>query len=467
MLYLLFDWLEKNYDILGISVFQYISFRASLSIIFALLIALFIGKKIIRFLQKKQIGETIRELGPESHHSKKGTPTMGGIIILFSILVPTILWGDLTNAYLWLIIISTIWMGLIGFLDDYIKVFKKNKQGLKGKFKVVGQVGLGLIVGFTMILHKDFKGPKRLLGENNELKVTEFLQNYGFQKGDILVSCDGKTVKQINEIKNFANYTVKRKNSDSTSLIKIFIPIRDRKMLSRRIFLKQDDNFALKTNVPFFKNYEFDYANLAFWEESPGWASKAIYILMTIFIVTAVSNGVNITDGLDGLAAGTTAVVGVSFAIFAYVAGNVIYSDYLEVSYVPNSAELVIFTAALIGASVGFLWYNAHPAQVFMGDTGSLALGGVIGVLALMIKKEFLVPVLCGIFFIESLSVIIQVTYFKYTKRKYGEGKRVFKMAPIHHHFEKLGFHESKIVTRFWIIAIILAIVTFVTLKLR
>jgi len=389
MLYYLFDWLDEAYDLPGAGVFQYITFRAVMAAVTSLFISLVMGKRLIAYLRSRLIGETIRNLGPESHKKKAGTPTMGGLIIIAAIALPTLLWGKLHNAYVFLILLATLWMGLVGFIDDYIKVVKKNKSGLRGKFKIVGQVVLGTIVGAVMMFHPDFH--------------------------------------------------------------------------------TADPGFATTTNIPFLKDYLFDYSQLAFWETSPegGLSAKLIYILIAIFIVTAVSNGVNITDGLDGLAAGTTGIVATFMGLLAYVSGNINFAEYLNIAFIPKSGELLVFAAALIGACIGFLWYNAHPAQVFMGDTGSLALGGALGVMALMIKVELLLPLICGIFFVESLSVILQVSWFKYTKRKYGAGRRIFRMAPLHHHYELGGLHESKIVTRFWIVTILLVIIAFATLKLR
>lgn len=404
MLYYLFDYLERQYDVFGAGVFRYISFRAIMAISVSLLIGAIYGGHIIRLLRRLQIGEDIRDLGLEGQMQKKGTPTMGGIIILASILIPTLLFAKIDNVYIVLLITSTVWMGMIGFLDDYIKVFKKNKQGLHGRFKVVGQVGLGLIVGLTLYFN------------------------------------DNVVMRQYGEGRS-----------------SVYGPIEE----STRF----QDVKALTTTVPFFKNNEFNYHDLIpFLPEEYTWIA---YVLITIFIVTAVSNGANITDGIDGLAAGTSAIIGLTFAILAYLSGNTIFADYLNIMYLPNSGELVVFCAAFVGACIGFLWYNAYPAQVFMGDTGSLALGGIIAVLALSIRKELMIPVVCGIFFIELLSVMIQVAYFKYTKRKYGEGRRVFLMSPLHHHYQKKGFAEPKIVIRFWIIAVLLAVISVATLKLR
>ena len=404
MLYYLFTYLQEAFNFPGAGVFQYISFRAAMAVIVSLLISLIFGKRIISFLAKKQVGESIRDLGLEGQVEKAGTPTMGGLIIISSILIPTILFAQLDNIYVILMIITTLWMGLIGFMDDYIKVFKKDKKGLAGKFKVLGQVSLGLLVGFILYFHPD-------------VVMRE----------------------QISTIDKSAQVVVIQKDLKSTM-----------------------------TTIPFVKDNEFDYSDLLSWfgDTAQDWA-WLIFIPMVIFIVTAVSNGANLTDGIDGLATGTSAIIGLVLAIFAYVSGNIIFADYLNIMYIPNSGELVIFIAAFVGACVGFLWYNSYPAQVFMGDTGSLAIGGIIAVFAIAIRKELLIPIICGIFLIENVSVLIQVSYFKYTKKKFGEGKRIFLMSPLHHHYQKAGLHESKIVTRFWIVGIMLAILSFVTLKLR
>ncbi len=414
MLYYLFDYLnDLNFP--GAGMFQYITFRSAMAIIISLIISLFFGKKLIGFLQKKQIGETIRDLGLEGQLQKKGTPTMGGIIILTSILIPVILFGDILNSYVILMIITTIWLGFIGFLDDYIKVFKKNKKGLSGKFKILGQIVLGIIIGLVFYFSDDIKIRENINDQQGNPE-TEFIE-----KDDCVVE-----VNVTQDIK------------------------------------------STKTTIPFFKNNEFDYESLVRFlgENSSKWV-WIVFVLAVILIVTAVSNGANMTDGLDGLAAGSSAVIGATLGILAYVSGNTIFANYLNIMYIPNSGELVIFASAFIGAMIGFLWYNSYPAQVFMGDTGSLALGGIIAVFAILIRKELLIPILCGIFFVENLSVILQVTYFKYTKRKYGEGKRIFKMAPLHHHYQKKGYVEPKIVTRFWIVAIMLAVLTIITLKVR
>jgi phospho-N-acetylmuramoyl-pentapeptide-transferase len=404
MLHYFFQYLESAYDLPGAGVVQYISFRASFAVITSLIVSLLFGGKIISFIQNKQIGEEIRELGLEGEKQKKGTPTMGGLIIIAAILIPTILFADIFNIYIILMIISTLWLGLIGFIDDYIKVFKKDKQGLAGRFKIIGQVGLGLLVGLTLYFH------------------------------------DGITIKE-----------------------KLDVPITTELVQSFGQEVK-----STKTTIPFLKNNEFNYESLVGWLGDYGSSLSWIgFVLMVIFIVTAVSNGANMTDGLDGLATGTSAIIGVTLGILAYVSGNLFFADYLNIMYIPGSAELVIFMSAFVGACVGFLWYNSFPAQVFMGDTGSLALGGIIAVFAISIRKELLIPILCGVFLIENVSVILQVSYFKYTKRKFGEGKRLFRMAPLHHHYQKIGMHESKIVTRFWIVGVMLAVLTIVTLKLR
>lgn len=472
MLYSFFEWLNETAGgIPGFGVFKYLSFRSAMAIIFSLIISVVLGKRIIRFLQSRLIGETIRTDGPASHASKAGTPTMGGIIIFAAIMIPTLLWGNMSNAYVLLILLATFWMFLIGFADDYIKVFRKNKKGLRGKFKIMGQVGLGLIVGTTMVFHPDFKGPQGRINDSGTLVVNEYLASQGFEKGDRLVEVDGVSYDTMTTFAAGENYLVERiveaNGVRRTQTVNVRVSDPELAGVWDALHGKRESNFETKTNVPFFKNYVFNYSKLAFWEEDGGLIGKMIYILICIFIVTAVSNGVNLTDGLDGLAAGTTAIAAVVLAIFCYVSGNVIFSDYLNISYIPNAAELTIYCAALIGGCVGFLWYNTHPAQVFMGDTGSLMLGGAIGVLAMMVKKELLIPIFCGIFLIESLSVIMQVAYFRYTKKKYGEGKRIFLMAPLHHHYEKKGMHEIKIVVRFWIVAVMLAILAFVTLKLR
>ena len=417
MLYYLFDWLNKI-DFPGAGVFYYISFRSAMAVIASLLISLLVGKRIINYLRRKQIGEDIRDLGLDGQMQKKGTPTMGGIIILVSVLIPTLLFGDLSNVYVVLMLITTVWLGLIGFVDDYIKVFKKNKKGLRGSLKIIGQVAMGLIVGLTMFLSKDIVIREKSVNEKG-VEVVEIIE------GDDNIGRQARTITTWEEK-------------------------------------------STKTTIPFLKDNEFDYAYLVKFlgDKANDWA-WLIFILAIIFIVTAVSNGANMTDGLDGLATGLSAIIGTTLGILAYLSGNIIYADYLNIMYIPSSGELVIFMSAFIGAAIGFLWYNSYPAQVFMGDTGSLAIGGIIGVFAILIRKELLIPILCGIFFVESLSVMIQVAYFKYTKRKYGEGRRIFKMAPLHHHYQLDGYPEPKIVTRFWIVGILLAVITIVTLKLR
>lgn len=410
MLYYLFEYLEKHYQLAGAQVFQYITFRAALAVILSLLFSTIFGKKIILFLQKQQVGESVRDLGLDGQMEKAGTPTMGGIIIILATLIPVFLLAKLDNIYVILLIVTTLWMGLVGFTDDYIKVFKKDKEGLSGKFKILGQVGLGVFVGAVMYFH-----PGVTIKEDVKLDTVELVETVN---GD---------VKQIRpEVK------------------------------------------STKTTVPFIKNNEFEYSKLISWLGN-GYSKYAwlIFIPIVIFIVTAVSNGANLTDGIDGLAAGTSAIIVFALAIFAFVSGNIILSDYLNIMFIPRLGELVVFTAAFVGALIGFLWYNTFPAQVFMGDTGSLTIGGIIAVIAIAVRKELLIPVLCGIFFAESLSVILQVSWFKFTRKKYGEGRRIFKMSPLHHHYQKSGYHESKIVTRFWIVGIFLAIITIVTLKLR
>lgn len=471
MLYHLLEYIDKLYDIPGFGVFQFITFRAVLAIIFSLIISLLIGKSVINLLRRKLIGESIREVGPESHKSKKGTPTMGGLILIAAIVIPTLLWGDLTNAYVLLILISTLWMGAIGFLDDYIKVFKKDKAGLKGKFKIIGQVGLGLIVGLTMLFHPHFSGSKANCNSKGVIRSNSALESAGFRSGDRLLRVGNQPFRPLQsgeKLPAAGIYVVERKTNSGIIQLQINIAEASVHEVSAQLFGGRDKSFVTKTNIPFVKSQVVNYANIAFWEKGDdGIFGKIIYLLIVIFIVTAVSNGANITDGLDGLAAGVTAIIAVTLAIFCYVSGRGDFASYLNVSYIPMSGELVIFCAAMIGACVGFLWYNTFPAQVFMGDTGSLALGGAVGVLALMVKKELLLPILCGIYFIESLSVIIQVAWFKYTKKKYGEGRRIFRMAPLHHHYELGGIHESKIVIRFWITTILLAVLAFATLKLR
>ena len=408
MIYYLFEYLENQYQIPGASLFGFLTFRAALAIIISLLLSTIFGKRIIKYLEKKQVGEKVRDLGLDGQKEKSGTPTMGGIIIIFSTIVPVILLAKLHNIYIILLLITTLWMGTIGFIDDYIKKFRDDKDGLKGRFKILGQIGLGIIVGLTLFFHPDV------------------------------------TIKE----KVFTYDTVK---IDSTKL-------------SQFDYEKK----STKTTIPFFKGNEFDYADLLTWI-SPNLKSYSwiLFIIIVIFIVTAVSNGANLTDGIDGLAAGTSAIIVLTLGIFAWVSGNIIFSDYLNIMYIPRVEEITIYIAAFVGSLIGFLWYNAYPAQVFMGDTGSLTIGGIIAVISIAVRKEWLIPLLCGIFLVENLSVVIQVGYFKYTKKKFGQGKRIFKMSPLHHHYQKKGYHESKIVTRFWIIGVLLAILTIVTLKIR
>ncbi|MBR4300946.1 MAG: phospho-N-acetylmuramoyl-pentapeptide-transferase [Bacteroidales bacterium] len=417
MLYYLFDWLDKAFDLPGAGVFQYISFRASMAAIASLIITVVFGKPIIKYLRKKQIGETVRDLGLEGQKQKEGTPTMGGIIILAAILIPTLLFAKIDNIYVIVMIITTIWLGLLGFLDDYIKVFKKNKEGLPGKYKILGQVGLGLVVGLIIMFHPDITIKERK-------SVETFVETHN-------VNIDKNYEKAKKE---FIEHPVK----------------------------------STKTTIPFVKDNEFDYADLISWmgDWTKNWV-WIIFVVIVIFIVTAVSNAANLTDGIDGLATGTSAIIGSTLAILAWVSGNIIFSNYLNIMFLPNIGELTIFISAFVGATIGFLWYNTHPAEIFMGDTGSLALGGIIAVFAILIRKELLIPILCGIFVIENLSVIIQRSYFKYTKKKYGQGCRVFLMAPIHHHYQKKGIPEQKLVQRFFLIGIVLAIITIITLKLR
>ena len=481
MLYYLLDWLNQLYDIPGFGVFRFISFRAILAIIFSLIISLLIGKKIIDILRKNLIGEVVRdtEFGPD-HAAKAGTPTMGGLIIISAIVIPTLLWADISNAYVWLILLGTVWMGLIGFVDDYIKVFKKDKKGLKGRFKIVGQIALGLIVGLTLLNHPDFKGSRSHLTQLNKVRMTgnpsdKILRDLGFRAGDQLQRFNDIPLADYPDegiYSSLGTYTVEREQKELIEKIVIEVPEDLRLKVANSLFGYQDPSFIYTTDFPFFKDYVFDYSEVIvlrnfLGEKGKDWVGKIIYLLVVIFIITAVSNAVNLTDGIDGLAAGTTAIVGAGLGVFAYVAGHAVFSGYLNITYIPLAPELLVYTAALVGGAVGFLWYNSFPAQVFMGDTGSLALGGAIGILSLMVKKELLIPIFCGIFFAETLSVMIQVSYFKYTKRKYGEGRRIFLMSPLHHHYEKKGIHEAKIVNRFFIVGIMLMLAAFATLKLR
>jgi phospho-N-acetylmuramoyl-pentapeptide-transferase len=407
MLYYFFNYLEQNFNFPGAGLFQYISFRAGAAALLSLMITILFGEKLISYLRRKQVGEDIRDLGLEGQLQKKGTPTMGGLIIIAAILIPTVLMAKLDNVYVILLIATTVWLGLIGFLDDYIKVFKKNKEGLAGRFKIVGQVTIGLVVGLTLYF-------------NDHVVVREIKP---------------ATVASINTFQTDG------------------------------VRYEYEDVKSTKTTVPFVKNNEFDYSDILPWLDAN--YTWIIFTLIVILIITAVSNGANITDGIDGLAAGTSAIIGLTIAIFAYLSGRVDFSSYLNIMYIPNLGVLVIFCTAFVGACLGFLWYNAFPAQVFMGDTGSLSLGGIIAVLALAVRKELMIPLLCGIFLIENISVIMQVSYFKYTKKKYGEGRRIFLMSPLHHHYQKKNIHEAKIVTRFWIVGILLAILSLAMLKLR
>ena len=403
MLYNLFEYLNEVYDFPGAGVFQYISFRSAMALITSLIVSLLFGGKIINLIRNKQIGEEVRELGLEGEESKKGTPTMGGLIILAAIIIPTLLFAQLNNIYVIILLISTIWLGVIGFLDDYIKVYNKDKKGLAGRFKILGQVGIGVIVALFMVFHQDIVVKEHIdLNTDNVISVSDNISK------------------------------------------------------------------SAKTTIPFMKDNEFDYQVLTqYMGETVANYWWIVFVLIVVFVITAVSNGANLTDGVDGLATGTSAIIGGTLAVFAYVSGNFLAADYLNIMYIPNVGEIVIFMSAFVGSCVGFLWYNSYPAQVFMGDTGSLSLGGIIAVVAILIRKELLLPILCGVFLIENLSVVLQVGWFKYTKKKYGEGRRIFKMSPLHHHYQKLGYHESKIVTRFWIIGIMLAVLTIVTLKLR
>lgn len=409
MLYYLFEYLDKTLDVPGTGVFQYITFRSGLAVLLSLLISTIFGKRIINFLRNQQVGETVRELGLEGQTQKAGTPTMGGLIIILATLVPVVLLAKLDNIYIILLIVTTLWMGTIGFIDDYIKIFKKDKEGLKGKFKVIGQVGLGLIVGSVLYFNP------------------------------------GVTVRKDVQRTNISQQTSEAVISSA--------PMEEK---------------STATTIPFFKNNEFDYAEIISFlgDDYQNWA-WLIFIPIVIFIITAVSNGANLTDGIDGLAAGTSAISVLTLGIFTFVSGNIIFSNYLNIMYIPNSGEMTVFISAFVGALIGFLWYNSYPAAVFMGDTGSLTIGGIIAVIAIAIRKELLIPVICGIFLAENLSVVLQVSYFKYTKKKFGEGRRIFLMSPLHHHYQKKGYHESKIVTRFWIVGILLAILSIVTLKLR
>jgi phospho-N-acetylmuramoyl-pentapeptide-transferase len=410
MLYYLFEYLDKQFDFFGAGVFQYISFRASMAMLFSLLIPLLFGQKIIAYLRHKQVGESIRNLGLEGQMEKKGTPTMGGTMIMISILIPTLLFARLTSVYIIILVAATLWLGFVGFLDDFIKVYKKNKEGLSGKFKVIGQISLGLLVGLTLYFNKYVYVREYVHGHSSYFSLTKVSSVYSHVKSTV-------------------------------------------------------------TTIPFLKDNEFDYTTIANWFGLSDDYTWIVYVLVVIFIITAVSNGANITDGIDGLAAGTSAIIGITLMVFAYLSGNALFADYLNIMFIPNSGELVIYCAAFTGACIGFLWYNSFPAQIFMGDTGSLMLGGCIATMALCLRKELLIPVMCGIFLVENLSVVMQVSYFKYQKKRkgieYARENRLFRMSPLHHHYQKIGYHESKIVTRFWIVGILLAIVTLATLKLR
>jgi phospho-N-acetylmuramoyl-pentapeptide-transferase len=437
MLYQLFSWLDKTFNIPGLGAFQFLTFRIAMAILMSLFIATVYGKKIILFLQRKQIGETVRDLGLAGEQQKKGTPTMGGIIILLSILIPTLLFANLDKVYIRLMILCTVWLGLIGFLDDYFKIRsrkqaqaqggnykKQNSDGLASISKIIGQVGLGIIIGVTL-----------------------YFSNAVTVEREIVSSTVSESLQKGEKVAKGADVVVRKINGVERRFVKVKTPI---------------------TTIPFVKNHEFNYSKIISWI-GPG-AEKytwIVYILIVTFIITAVSNGANLTDGLDGLAAGVSAIIGAALGVFVYVSGNYVFADYLNVMYIPNLGELSIFVGAFVGACIGFLWYNAYPAQVFMGDTGSLALGGIIASLAIIVRKELLIPIFCGVFLIENLSVIIQVSYFKYTKKKYGEGRRVFLMSPLHHHYQKKGFHESKIAVRFWIITILLVVASILTLKTR
>jgi len=437
MLYYFFTWLSKEFNISGAGLFQYITFRAAMAVVLSLIIATVYGKRLINFLRHNQIGETVRDLGLAGEQQKKGTPTMGGIIILLAILIPTLLFADINKVYVRLMLLCTVWLGFIGFLDDYLKLKarkkaqergekyeKKDSHGLAGLSKITGQIGLGIIIGVTLYFNSNVVVERELQGESTTAQL---------QRGEHLSKDSNVVVRSIDSIQH--------------RFVKVKTPI---------------------TTIPFVKSHEFNYSKLISWigpnAENFTWI---VYIIIVTFIVTAVSNGANITDGLDGLAAGVSAIIGAALGVFVYVSGNYVFADYLNIMYIPDLGELSVFIGAFVGACIGFLWYNAYPAQVFMGDTGSLALGGIIASLAIIVRKELLIPIFCGIFLIENLSVIIQVSYFKYTKKKYGEGRRIFLMSPLHHHYQKKGFHESKIAVRFWIITIILVIASILTLKVR
>ncbi len=428
MLYHLFKYLEESFNLSGAGLFDFITFRAAMAILLSLLISMVIGKHIIARLHSLQIGETVRDLGLKGQKEKEGTPTMGGLIILSAILIPVLLFAKLDNVYILLLIVSTVWMGVIGFIDDYIKVFKKDKEGLRGKFKIIAQVGLGVLVGITLYFH-------------NDVKVRDYENIYVYKVEN------GNVTDNIKEVRSAGDVFVEGEG-----------------VFEGENFISHDVR-NLETNIPFLKNNTLDYKNIfGFLGHKLAWIA---YVLVIIFIITAVSNAANLTDGIDGLATGVSAIIMVTLGIFAYVSGNINFADYLNVLYIPNTGELMVFAAAFAGACIGFLWYNSFPAQIFMGDTGSLALGGVIATMAIVVRKELLIPILCGVFLVENLSVMIQVGYFKYTRKKHGEGRRVFKMAPLHHHYQKSNFHESKIVVRFWIIQILLSVLAIITLKIR
>jgi phospho-N-acetylmuramoyl-pentapeptide-transferase len=423
MLYYLFTYLREHFKLFGAGIFYYITFRAALSVILSLVISMLLGKRIIRFLHQKQVGESIRDLGLEGEKQKQGTPTMGGLIIIAAILIPTLLFARVMNVYIILMVVSTIWLGLVGFIDDYIKVFRKNKDGLSGKFKIMGQVGLGIIIGLTMYY-------------NDNVYISR-------EVTDGQPALHNKTEEMV-------------------------APFYERKDEHGKAHFYANVRSAT-TTIPFVKSHELNYAKIGAWfgDNAVKTITPLIYVLFVIVIITAVSNGANLTDGIDGLATGVSAIAAICLGVFAYVSGNYIFANYLGIMNIPNLSELSIFIGAFVGACIGFLWYNAHPAQVFMGDTGSLALGGIIASLAIIVRKELLIPIICGIFLVENLSVILQVWYFKRTKKKHGEGRRIFRMAPLHHHYQKLGYHESKIVTRFWIVGIMLAVLSIVTLKMQ
>lgn len=438
MLYQLFSWLKETFNIPGAGLFQFLTFRIAMAILLSLIIATVYGKRIILFLQKKQIGETVRELGLQGEQQKKGTPTMGGIIILLSILIPTLLFANLDKVYIRLMILCTVWLGLIGFLDDLFKIRarkaaqqkgeaykKKDSDGLAGISKIIGQVGLGIIIGTTLYFSNAVTVEREIIGSERKISV--------LQKGERFAKDTSIIIRQMDGVER--------------SFVKVKTPI---------------------TTIPFVKNHEFNYSKLISWiGEGAEKYTWIIYILIVTLIITAVSNGANLTDGLDGLAAGVSAIIGAGLGLFIYVSGNYKFADYLNIMYIPNLGELSIFVGAFVGACIGFLWYNAYPAQVFMGDTGSLALGGIIASLAIIVRKEWLIPIFCGVFLVENLSVILQVSYFKYTKKKYGEGRRIFLMSPLHHHYQKKGFHESKIAVRFWIVTVLLVVASIITLKIR